>query len=145
MPSKYSDIISVPYPKEDKRFHMSTHDRAAQFSPFAALTGYEAAVKETARLTTSKKLLCEDKASEIDLKLKLIYRLYSEYGVEIPITITYFISDRKKRGGEYISASGIIKKIDSYKKIIYMSDSRQIPIKDIADICADIIDLCIET
>ena len=128
--------MSTPY---DDLLHMSRHvsevhapmpraDRAAQFSPFAALTGYEAAVEETARLTDSRIELDEGGKELIDQKLSLIQDSLPQ---SLRVTLTYFVPDKKKSGGAYISVSGGVKKIDEYERQIIMTDGSSIAIDDI--------------
>lgn len=131
--SKYSKIINMPHHVSSKHPRMSMIDRAAQFSPFAALTGYDAAVKETARLTEQKVDLDEYEKADLDERLRIATELDSP-----EITITYFKPDARKAGGFYISATGIIKKIDSYERSVIMKDGLKIPIDDINSIDGEI-------
>lgn len=124
----YDDIIDLPHHTSPKRIRMPMIDRAAQFSPFAALTGYDAAVKETARLTDVRIELDESVKAVLDEQLRLI----EENLDTLPeITITYFQPDDKKAGGAYVSVTGKVKKIDDYEKCIVMSDKQKIPIEEI--------------
>ena len=107
----YDDIINLPNPTSTKHPRMPLSDRAAQFSPFAALTGHEAAIKETARRTDEKLMLSDEVIAEINVKLNLIAETI---GTQQRIRITYFVPDNKKAGGAYISCSGCVKKIDEY-------------------------------
>ena len=106
---KYDDIIDMPYKKSTRHAHMSTHDRAAQFAPFAALTGYGEAVEETARFTDSKIELAE-------------------------VKLDYFVQDKLKQGGKYISYKGTVDKIDEHEKKLRLSKGTWIRIEDIFDI-----------
>ena len=125
---KYDDIINLPHHTSPKRPRMSMIDRAAQFSPFAALTGYDAAVKETARLTDRRIELDEYEKAALDERLQLI----QEHLKELPeITITYFKPDERKDGGAYLSVTGSIKKIDAYEKCVVMTDMQKIPVEEI--------------
>ena len=110
---------------------MSLHDRAAQFSPFAALTGHQEAVHETQRLTSEKRELDENQKVLINEKLqKLLERV-----AELPeVRITYFEPDRKKEGGSYPEIHGNVKKIDEIMRQIYLTDGTVIGIEDIVDI-----------
>ena len=129
--NKYDEIINIPHfdPKNHKR--MSIMERAAQFSPFAALTGYSESVKETARITKDKIELSEDMKYEIDNKLQLI----EDHLKEKPeINVLYFIKDKKKSGGDYSEYNGIIRRIDKVNgKIIFM-DKTIIDLKNVIDI-----------
>ena len=132
--SEYDDIIQLSHHQSKTRPHMSMLGRAAQFSSFAALTGYEEAVCETARLTTSEKLLSEDKQAELDRKLEMIRNSFPNSPEAI---LTYFVSDAKKEGGEYQTIRARIKKIDPYERVIVLVDKTRIPIDHIADISED--------
>ena len=128
MSNPYSDLINLPHHTSPKRPRMSMIDRAAQFSPFAALTGYDAAVKETARLTDRRIELDEYSKAALDERLQLI----QEHLKEFPeITITYFKPDERKDGGAYLSITGNIKKIDAYEKCVVMMDKQKILIDEI--------------
>lgn len=131
---EYDDIIDLPHHQSATRSHMSLHDRAAQFSPFAALTGYEAAVSETARLTEGKIELNEDARAALDEKLQFL----QESAEEQQVSVTYFQPDIKKQGGAYLTVSGIIKKINSYERVIMLEDGTSISVDDILDIQSDI-------
>ena len=114
---------------------MSRWSRAAQFAPFAALTGYEDAVNETARLTNEKIELDENTKELLDEKLQLIQQHREE---QPEITITFFKPDEKKAGGTYVTISGIIKKIDGFTRVVVMSDGKTVKIDDILELdCAE--------
>ena len=127
----YDDIMDLPHPTSEKHPRMPMANRAAQFSPFAALTGYESAVKEAARLTETKAELTEEERSILDAKLQLLAdRLPSQPSV----AFIYFQPDGKKEGGAYLTASGVVKKIDSYAGEIVLMDGRRITIQDVMDV-----------
>ena len=128
---KYDDIINLEHHISKTHKQMSMQNRAAQFAPFAALTGYEEAVKETARFTEKKIELDEELNNILDEKLRLIQ---SQIKNTPEITVTYFVPDDKKRGGKYQKTTGKIKKIDDYNKFIIFTDGKCISIKDIIDI-----------
>ena len=131
MQNNYDDIMDLPHHVSATRPQMSMMDRAAQFSPFAALTGYDAAIKETARLTDQKIDLDAYEKEEINDKIQLI----TEYlGEDFEVVITYFQPDGRKAGGAYVDAVGIVKKIDEYDRVIILQDGKKIPIDDILDI-----------
>jgi len=132
---KYDDIINLPHHTSSKRPRMSMIDRAAQFSPFAALTGYDAAVKETARLTDQCIELDEYSKAALDERLRLVQEHLKEYP---EVTITYFQPDERKDGGAYLSVIGSIKKIDTYEKCVVMMDKQKIPIDEIFGIDGDL-------
>ena len=127
---EYDDIINLPHHQSATRPHMSNHDRAAQFSPFAALTGYGDAVKETARLTDEKIELDEDAKEALDKKLRFLW----ENRVGQQVSVTYFESDSKKEGGAYLSVSGSLKKLNIYERTITLEDGTLISLDNIMDI-----------
>ena len=129
---QYDDILNLPHPTSKNHPRMSLHDRAAQFSPFAALTGHEAAIKETARLTDDKQILSEDVIEKINGQLKIIAE---NIGAEQEITVTYFVPDSKKSGGAYVDCAGTVRKIDKYNRTLVMTDNTVIPIEQISRIC----------
>ena len=131
MTGEYDDIIHLPHHVSATRPHMSVSDRAAQFSPFAALTGYDAAIKETARLTDKRIKLDEDIKEELSDRLQIIADLIKEHP---EIAITYFQPDAKKNGGAYVTAISMVKKIDKYEQVVVMSDGTAIPIDEIISI-----------
>ena len=114
---------------------MSLYDRAAQFAPFKALTGYEDDVEETARLTDHRIELDEERMEQLDARLQLL----EEHLVEAPaVSITYFVPDVRKDGGSYETVSGIIKKIDSVQRVLVLRDGRQIAIGDVYGITGEL-------
>ena len=129
--SPYDDIIHLPHPVSTKHPQMSVTDRAAQFSPFAALTGYDAAIKETARLTEERVELDE----EVKLRLYDKLRMVQEKLIEQPeLLVTYFQADSRKYGGCYITVRGSVKKIDVYEQVLVLTEGLQIPIRDIYEL-----------
>lgn len=127
----YFDIISRQHPTSKKHIRMSNKNRAAQFAPFAALTGYEESIEETARLTDSRIELGEDEIKEINAKLNFI----QEHIKERPkVTITYFQPDEKKDGGKYTVATGKVRRIDEFNRIIIFEDMMEIAIDEITEI-----------
>ena len=134
MTDNYNDIIDLPHHVSATRPQMSMMDRAAQFSPFAALTGYDAAIKETARLTGQKIDLDDSEKEEINAKIQLIAE---RLGEDFEVVITYFQPDSKKAGGSYVDAIGIVKKIDEYERAIIFQDGKKILIDDVLDIDVD--------
>lgn len=126
---RYDDIINLPHPTSANHPRMSLYDRAAQFSPFAALTGHDAAIKETARLTEQKIELSEDTISRLNEKLQIV----ADH-LETKVTITYFVPDERKSGGAYVSYTGIVRRIDDYEHTLIMTDKTVIPIEQISEI-----------
>ena len=126
--NKYDDMIYLPNPTPTCKPRMSLHDRAAQFSPFAALTGYDDAVEETARLTDTRLELSEDMKTILNEKMQMIV---DNMDSEPIVTITYFVPDKKKEGGVYVDVTGVVKEIDEYERCIVMTDKKKIPIEQI--------------
>lgn len=134
---KYDDIISLPHHVSASHPQMSLLDRAAQFSPFAALTGHDAAIKETQRLTDEWMELTEDEQKLLDEKLQMIREsLSTGKGMHsLPeIIFTYFKPDEKKSGGAYLSIQGKVKKIDEYSHQVVLADGMVLPIEHIVGI-----------
>lgn len=128
MENKYDDIINLPHHTSETRPKMSMIDRAAQFSPFAALTGHDAALAETARLTDTRIELDDCEKEIINEKLMMI-----SDGTHT-VTVTYFRPDEKKFGGAYVDVNGTVKKIDVYSREIIMTNGERIPVDEILDI-----------
>lgn len=123
----YDDIINLSRPQYHDLPPMSIHDRAAQFSPFAALVGYDAAVEETARLTDSRREMEEDEINELNRQLSELTERLSE---RPKIRVTYFIRDKKKEGGRYASKVGNARTVDQAQNRIVFTDGESVPIKD---------------
>ena len=131
MNGKYDEIMGLSHHVSKTRPQMPMSDRAAQFAPFAALTGYDAAIKETGRLTDERIELDVEALSALDMK----YQLLMEALDEAPeVTITYFQPDERKAGGKYVSAVGTVKKIDDFERRITMRDGTRIPMDDVLSI-----------
>lgn len=131
---KYDEIINLSRPKS-KHPQMTLEQRSAQFAPFAALTGYEGQIKETARLTDKRLELDEEAKSILDTKIQIIKEKIAQ---QPQIEITYFVPDNKKDGGRYETVNSIIKKIDEYYNKIIMNNGINIDIGEIIDIQGDI-------
>ena len=129
--ANYDDIINLPHHVSASRPQMPMSDRAAQFSPFAALTGYDAAIKETGRLTDAKIELDDEELNDLNMKFQLLLKHLDD---EPEVKITFFKADEKKAGGAYLEAIGIVKKLDDFERLITMQDSAKIPMDDILDI-----------
>ena len=125
---KYDDIIDLPHHVSETRAHMPMHDRAAQFSPFAALTGYSAAIEETARLTEPRRELTEEQKLLIDRRLR---DLQLRIKAEPALTVVYFQPDSRKAGGAYLSIRGRLKRVDEYAGVLELTDGTQIPLRDL--------------
>ena len=120
--SPYEDIINLPHHVSPKRSPMSIQDRAAQFSPFAALTGFEDAIVETGRITDTKMELGDELRELLDRKQR---RLQNVIADRPEITVTYFVPDEKKVGGTYISVLGRLKQVDEYARELVFTDGRR--------------------
>ena len=131
MKGAYDDIIHLPHHISATRPHMPVRDRAAQFMPFRALTGYEDAVQEAARLTDEKPVLSDDEKALLNSRLQPLAD-GSMTGKEV--TLTWFRPDERKPGGAYVTDSGTVKRIDRCERLVILTDGRQILIDDILEI-----------
>lgn len=134
MSQGYEDIITLPHHRSKLRSHMSMHDRAAQFSPFAALTGFESAITETGRITDHRLELEEYGKSVLDTKLT---QLIEQVKQQPHVSILFFQPDARKAGGAYTEVTGQIRKIDLYRQKIIMMDGSEIPTGEIISIESD--------
>jgi hypothetical protein len=134
MSVQYDDIINLPHHTSPTRPRMSRENRAAQFSPFAAVVGHDAAIRETGRLTDTKIELGESSIAELEMKLDILVDIIAE---RPEISVTYFQPDEKKDGGAYVTASGALKKVDAIEHVIVLVDGKTIPITDILDIACE--------
>ena len=125
---KYDDILDLPRPKS-KHEPMPMSDRAAQFSPFAALTGYGDAIDETARLTDARIELSEEERAELDYKQQYLSTLDSPM-----VTVTYFVPDSRKSGGAYVTHTGVLKRVDEVERMMVFNDGVRIPIAEIISV-----------
>ena len=131
MQNNYDDIMDLPHHVSATRPQMSMMDRAAQFSPFAALTGYDAAIKETGRLTDEKIEMDEEALNILNMKFQILVDSLDE---EPEVTFTYFKPDERKAGGAYIEVTGTVKKGDDFERLIVMQNGMKIPMDDILNI-----------
>lgn len=131
MSGTYDDIIALPHPEPRTHPRMSLHDRAAQFSPFAALTGHSAAIAETGRLTASRITLDESEIARVDAALQRLRELLPQAPA---VSITYFVPDERKAGGSYQTVTGTARRIDTTNGVLLLTDQRAIPIPDILDV-----------
>ena len=136
MSGKYDDIIDLPHPTSQNHPRMSLYDRAAQFSPFAALTGHSAAIAETGRLTDRRVELDEYEMARVDAELQRLQELLPGRPTA---SITYFVPDERKNGGSYQSITGEVKRIDAVAEMIQMTDRREIPIEDVFSVAVDVV------
>ena len=131
----YDHIIERPHHRSVIRPPMAHYNRAAQFAPFAALTGYEDAVKETARRTDTQLEVSEKRAALLDERLRILL----EQAAERPlVTVTYFQPDAKKDGGAYVTVTGNVRRVDLFDRAVIFTDRRRIRIDDIFDLQGDL-------
>lgn len=128
MKNPYEDMMELPHHVSSKRPQMPMSDRAAQFSPFAALVGYDAAIKEAGRLTDERIEPEEDRLNELNMKFRLIKEHLAD---EPEVSLSYFEPDERKAGGRYLEISGTVKKIDDFERSLTMKDGTKISIDDI--------------
>ena len=131
MNNRYDEIINFPHHVSKTRPQMPMSDRAAQFAPFAALTGYDATIKETGRLTDERIELDEEALTALDMKYQILMDAFDDAP---EVTITYFQPDERKAGGKYVSATGAVKKVDDFERRITMQDGTKIPMDDVLSI-----------
>lgn len=131
MKERYDDILNLPHPVSARHPRMPVSSRAAQFSPFAALTGYDAAIRETARLTDRKTELDDSAKAILDLKQQV---LTNALPAKPQVTVTYFVADERKSGGAYVSAAGRLKKIDPVARRLVLTDGTVIPLDDVLEL-----------
>lgn len=132
---KYDDIINLPRHESKRHLPLSMEQRAAQFAPYSALSGYGDEIKETSRITENKIELSDDEKSKIN---NILQQIIKEISNKPKVTITYFIPDMKKNGGKYNTQVGNIKKVDKFKQIIILEDKTEIPIQDIIEIICNL-------
>ena len=131
MNNRYDEIINLPHHVSKTRPQMPLSDRAAQFAPFAALTGYDSAIKETGRLTDERIELDEEALTALNRK----YQLLMDTLDDAPeVTIIYFQPDERKAGGQYVSATGTVKKVDTFGRRILLQDGTRIPLDSVYDL-----------
>ena len=128
MTTPYDDIIHLPHHVSQNHPRISMHDRAAQFSPFAALTGYEAAVGETARLTARKRELDAQEAEELNRQFAAIIEHLSE---RPEVAVEYFVPDERKAGGAYVTVTGRVRHVSLPEKILVLEDGTVIGLEDV--------------
>lgn len=131
MTHQYDDILHRPHPTSAKHPRMPIRDRAAIFSPFAALTGHSAAIAETARLTEQKIELDEDRRTELDEKQRILEETIAQ---QPEVTVTWFQPDDRKDGGSYVTTTGNLKRTDGVERVMVMTDGTRIPLDDIIEL-----------
>ena len=137
--TRYDDIINLTRPKSKRHPKMPLQDRAAQFSPFAALSGFEDGIKETARKTVIKKELDDNEKNIINENLTKLSEYITASKESVEVFIEYFIEDSRKQGGKYCTKTGKVKKIDIYNHTLTFTDSVKVAIRDL--IRLDIIEI----
>ena len=135
MSGPYDDIINLPNPTSQRHPRMPIHDRAAIFSPFAALSGHGTAIAETARLTERRIELDEDTRAELDRRQAILLEHMDE---QPEITVTWFQPDERKDGGAYVTTTGRLKKLDTVQRVLVLLDGTSIPLEDVAGLEGDI-------
>ena len=128
MSGPYDDIINLPHPTSQRHPRMPIHDRAAIFSPFAALSGHGTAIAETARLTERRIELDEDTRAELDRRQAILLGHIDE---QPEVTITWFQPDERKDGGAYLTATGRLKKLRELERLLVLADGTEIPLEDV--------------
>lgn len=136
MSTQYDDIINLPHHTSKTRKPMSMAARAAQFAPFAALTGHGAAIAETARLTFAKRELSDDELTLLARKINFVFTMPDRPTIDI----TYFKPDALKAGGEYVTVCGSIRKIEGCFNLMTLADGREIPLDAISDVSGAVFD-----
>ena len=133
--NKYDEILSLPHHVSKTRPQMPMSDRAAQFAPFAALTGYDSAIKETGRLTDEKIEMDEEALNILNMKFQILVDSLDD---EPEVTFTYFKPDERKAGGAYLEVTGTVKKVDDFERLIVMQNGTKMPMDDILNIEGEI-------
>lgn len=136
MSGPYDDIIQLPHPTSAKHPRMPLSNRAAQFSPFAALSGHGEALAETARLTDRQIELSEDDKTVLDQKQHILLEHIKEHP---QISVTWFRPDEKKDGGQYITTTGCLKRIDEFNQILFLEGDVKIPLTYVVDLSSEIL------
>ena len=141
----YEDIVNLPHPQSGRHPQMPMESRAAQFAPFAALTGHNDAIAETARLTTAFAELSPDQQQTLSLKLNYILALttnatFPDIPASPSLQITYFKPDAHKAGGAYVTITGTIKKIEETYDLLTLTDGTKIPLSSITDLQSPLFD-----
>ncbi len=128
----YDDLMHLSRVRFEQFPPMSAHDRAAQFSPFAALTGYDDAVSETARLTDRRQELTQDQTDTLNLRLQRLSDILTDCLAHV--CVTYFVADKRKAGGSYAVKTGTVRIIDTYENCLVFTDKQRVPIADLLEL-----------
>ena len=135
MKTPYGDIIHLPHHVSRNHPQMPDRDRAAQFAPFAALTGYEAAVGETARLTAERRELDPQEAAELNRRLAALIARLPDHP---EVTVEYFVPDDRKSGGAYVTVAGRVRHISVPEKTLVMEDGAEIPLDEVVSLIGEL-------
>ena len=135
MNGKYDDIIDLPHPVSPPRPQMPIADRAAQFSPFAALTGYDDEIKETARLTDDMIEMNEEALNMLNMKFQMLIDRLND---KPKVIFTYFQPDERKDGGAFLTIEGVVKKVDVFERILILQDDTKLQMDNVLDIDGEI-------
>lgn len=130
MNAKYEAIIGMEHHVSSRHERMARLDRAAQFAPFAALTGYDDVIRETGRITKKRMMLDEDMKALLDMRLSQAMESH------VPVTVTWFVQDGRKEGGEYVSLTSPVAGVDAARGELRMECGSRIPLADVVDIVA---------
>ena len=136
--SKYDDLLNKPHHVSKTRKQISQYDRAAQFAPFAALTGYGEAINETGRIVEKRKTLTEE---EQDIISSRLFQINERIKEKIEVTVIHFVSDKKKDGGFYKSYKGVVKKVDEYEQRLVFEDKTRIQFEDLLSLSSEIFEV----
>lgn len=132
---RYDSILRLPHPTPVTRQRMSRMARAAQFAPFAALTGYDAAIGESARRTSARIERDEDTLAALDARVQLLAEVQ---GTQPEITVTRFVPDARKSGGAYVTVRGRCRRVDFGERLLHLTDGTRIPLEDIYALTGDV-------
>ncbi len=131
----YADMLDLPHPTSSRHPRMPIIDRAAQFAPFAALTGYDDAIEETARLTDEMLRMTEDQREQLDRRQQLLLASIDRMP---KVEVTYFLPDARKTGGSYRTVRGTLERIDEIERILYLSGGHRIPLDAVCNLESEI-------
>lgn len=132
---RYADMLDLPHPTSPRHPRMPIIDRAAQFAPFSALTGYDDAIDETARLTDTMREMTEDRREQLDRRQQLLLASIDRMP---KVEVTYFLPDARKAGGSYRTVRGTLERIDEIARILYLSGGHRIPLDAVCNLDSDI-------
>lgn len=139
---EYDDIIYLDAPTSERHMRMPRIERAAQFAPFAALSGYYDVIRETARLTGERIELDGSEISLLNAKMQILKEILMEKVNSLPeISVTYFVPDEKKDGGEYTTIRGRVKRVDDVARLLHFEDKKTVPVSEIISMDGEIFDI----